>query len=484
MPSRAAFSWVSATFSAALSLSRCAFSCALRALVSALWSALMRRASFFAASLASSFALALMARASALRVARVLRRLNRLIPAASRSSRRRVMPVWQRWCSPTLSSGGLPIGVPRSRSSLSSTANRERVCATIVGPLNSGCRRLKGGDDVGSRVRVAAAACLVASGLFVGGAGASWPLPNPRLVATPVTSTPTMRRATAPPRSESDPDEKQTARPGRREAGRRETRYGYAGSERPDADELGRRRQDGDDGNGKSRDRQRTETRQQRATTKTATNPDNGDCGDSGRRDRQSRRWSGDDSRRSDDVPRRPDTSPTTKEPPRPPTTRHCDKRRRACSPVAMAVAVTSIPNQPPGAGAGGRDGGGVPRCRPAFSATPADAAAARSAADSGADQTDVVGAVPGLGVAAGQLPVAADHAAGHRRAPGPGLGGGGGARTRRAGVAGPTSPGHRRAAARGATAAGQRGQQRRHTCVRRTGSATPNICGLPGYRR
>ncbi len=49
-------------------------------------SALMRRASFLAASLASSFAFATMARASALRVARVLRRLNGLIPAASRSS--------------------------------------------------------------------------------------------------------------------------------------------------------------------------------------------------------------------------------------------------------------------------------------------------------------------------------------------------------------------------------------------------------------
>ena len=50
----------------------------------------MRRASFLAASLASSFAFALMARASARRVARVLRRLNRLIPAASRSSLRLV----------------------------------------------------------------------------------------------------------------------------------------------------------------------------------------------------------------------------------------------------------------------------------------------------------------------------------------------------------------------------------------------------------
>ena len=85
LPSRAAFNCVSATLSAARSLSRCALSCALSALVSALWSALMRRASFFAASLASSFAFALMARASAFRVARVLR-LNRLIPAASRSS--------------------------------------------------------------------------------------------------------------------------------------------------------------------------------------------------------------------------------------------------------------------------------------------------------------------------------------------------------------------------------------------------------------
>src|SRR5688500_8652468 len=52
---------------------------------SRLASFLMRRASFLAANLASSFALALMARASARRVARLLRRLNRPIPAASRS---------------------------------------------------------------------------------------------------------------------------------------------------------------------------------------------------------------------------------------------------------------------------------------------------------------------------------------------------------------------------------------------------------------
>ena len=88
LPSRTALSSASATFSAVLSLSRCARSCALSALVSALCAALMRRFSFLAASLASSFALALIARASARRVARLFRRLNRPIPAASRSSRR------------------------------------------------------------------------------------------------------------------------------------------------------------------------------------------------------------------------------------------------------------------------------------------------------------------------------------------------------------------------------------------------------------
>ena len=42
----------------------------------------------------------------------------------------------------------------------------------------------------------AAAACLVASGLLAGGAGASWPLRIPCLVTTPATSTPMIRSAT------------------------------------------------------------------------------------------------------------------------------------------------------------------------------------------------------------------------------------------------------------------------------------------------
>src|SRR5271166_2156793 len=79
-PSRVAFRWVSATFSAARSLSRWALRCALRALPSARWALLIRRASFLADSLASSLARALIARASARRVARLFRLRNRPIP--------------------------------------------------------------------------------------------------------------------------------------------------------------------------------------------------------------------------------------------------------------------------------------------------------------------------------------------------------------------------------------------------------------------
>src|SRR5260370_5589613 len=79
-PSRTALSSVSATFSAARSLSRWAFNCALRAFSWARWVALTRRTSFLADSLASSLARVLIARTSARRVARLFRLRNRPIP--------------------------------------------------------------------------------------------------------------------------------------------------------------------------------------------------------------------------------------------------------------------------------------------------------------------------------------------------------------------------------------------------------------------
>jgi hypothetical protein len=56
----------------------------------------------------------------------------------------------------------------------------ERVCARIIGSLHSRAGDAsKGGGDMGSRVRMAAAACLVTSGLLAGGAGASMAFADP-----------------------------------------------------------------------------------------------------------------------------------------------------------------------------------------------------------------------------------------------------------------------------------------------------------------
>src|ERR1700739_4202706 len=79
-PSWAAFRLVWATFSAALSLSRCALISARNALSAERSADLMRRRSLRAAYLASSLARRFIARASARRVDRLFRFLNRPIP--------------------------------------------------------------------------------------------------------------------------------------------------------------------------------------------------------------------------------------------------------------------------------------------------------------------------------------------------------------------------------------------------------------------
>ena len=72
------------------------------------------------------------------------------------------------------------IGVSRSRVNSDPQQTVERGCARIVGSSEQpGADALKDGDAVGSRVRITAAACLVASGLLAGGASASMALADP-----------------------------------------------------------------------------------------------------------------------------------------------------------------------------------------------------------------------------------------------------------------------------------------------------------------
>jgi hypothetical protein len=72
------------------------------------------------------------------------------------------------------------IGVSRSRVDSDPQQTVDRGCARIVASSEQpGADALKDGDAVGSRVRIAAAACLVASGLLAGGASASVALADP-----------------------------------------------------------------------------------------------------------------------------------------------------------------------------------------------------------------------------------------------------------------------------------------------------------------
>ena len=72
------------------------------------------------------------------------------------------------------------IGVSRSRVNSDPQQTVERGCARIVGSSEQpGADALKDGDAVGSRVRITAAACLVASGLLAGGASASVAFADP-----------------------------------------------------------------------------------------------------------------------------------------------------------------------------------------------------------------------------------------------------------------------------------------------------------------
>ena len=123
-----------------------------------------------------------MARASARRVARLFRRVNRPIPAASRSSRRHFGHSCLRWRSTTLSPGRRPpVACPDTGMVPSTSKPRgDSIVRQSSHPSNpvSG-RALRGGDRVASRVRVAASACLVASGLFMAGAGGAIALADP-----------------------------------------------------------------------------------------------------------------------------------------------------------------------------------------------------------------------------------------------------------------------------------------------------------------
>jgi hypothetical protein len=127
----------------------------------------MRRFSVFAASLASSFAFALIARASARRVARLFRRVNRPIPAASRSSRRHFGHSCRDGAAQHYRPRRAPRGVPSYAVSSITSKRAHGLCdnrrnrQTLFGGV------VRGGDRVASRVRVAASACLVASGLFM-----------------------------------------------------------------------------------------------------------------------------------------------------------------------------------------------------------------------------------------------------------------------------------------------------------------------------
>jgi hypothetical protein len=287
------------------------------------------------------------------------------------------------------------------------------VCARIVETLEQpASEAVKGGDDVGSRVRIAAAACLVASGLLVGGADASM--------------------AFAEPGNSADEHGSAEKTRGNPHSGERKAR---------DAKPGGEHGTNGDNNNGDNG----------------VGNPGNGNCGNGGSNGNAHGCGSGNDN--PDDPapttkpttpptkPTKPTTPPTTEqpstteEPPPPPDDPGgCDEENNdGCSP---GWPWPGIPGQPPGAGGGGGGGGG------GFPEAPSGGAHVRPPmhlppelmppADEPVEPT-VIDVTPGVGVAAAELPIALPVVV----APVTGLGGGGG---QGGAGAGPSLPGAPRA--------------------------------------
>jgi hypothetical protein len=250
---------------------------------------------------------------------------------------------------------------------------------------------LRGGDDVGSRVRIAAAACLVASGLLAGGAGASIAFADPQHSGGGLGGNDTNDS------SDFDPDDKKTApNPGGKED-QDPTDPKPEGQKPEDQKQVDGDGKNGDNNNGQNG----------------VGNPGNGNCGNSGSNGNAHGCGGGNPTDPDDPTPPTKTTTPSTKpeEPPPPEDPGECEKKNDDhCSPGWPWWPwpwPPWPPGEPPGPGGGG--GGSapeeVPSGRPGLPPPmqlppelmpPATEPVAPS----------VIDVVPGVGAAAVELPI------------------------------------------------------------------------------
>jgi hypothetical protein len=255
---------------------------------------------------------------------------------------------------------------------------------------------LKGGDEVGSRVRIAAAACLVASGLLAGGASVSTALAD-----SPLIGDDSAGKDASGEKPKPNPHEKKPA-PGVGE------RPGGTVSGHPDG-ERGKDAQSVKD----ARDHKPGDEKQGADEGKNGDNDNNGvgthGCGDSG--GNASRCGAGG----SGDPPTMtPTTTPPREEPPPPPPDdpgKCDDKNRDHCSPgwPWWPWPWPWNPGEAPGLGSGGGGGGGhpeVPSGRPGIPPQMQLPPELMPPTTGPAGPT-VVDVEPGVGIAAAQLPIA-----------------------------------------------------------------------------
>ena len=265
---------------------------------------------------------------------------------------------------------------------------------------------LKGGGDVGFRVRIAAAACLVASGLLAGGASASIAFAD-----SPLIGDDSGGKHTSGEKPKPKPDEKKTT-PG---VGQQP---GGTASEQPGNPESGKDDQSGNDpGDPKPGDEKQGADDPKNGDNNNGDNgvgnPANGNCGNSGGNGNASGCGGGGGSSDPDDPPTKPTTPPTKEDPPPPPPDDpgECDdKNKDHCSPgwPWWPWPWPWNPGEPPGPGSGGGGGGhpeapsGRPGVLPQMQLPPE-----LMPPTTGPAGPTVVDVEPGVGIAAAQLPIA-----------------------------------------------------------------------------
>ena len=284
---------------------------------------------------------------------------------------------------------------------------------------------MKGGIEVGSRVRIAAAACLVASGLLAGGASASTAFADSPLIGEDSGGKPSSGEQPKP-----NPDEKKTTPGvGQQPGGPGSEHTGKVGSDKNDAPvkderdpkpgEEAQRPEDGHKGEIDNNDGKRDDV--------TGVDPDKGNCsnGTDG--------CGGGNGNGDPTAP--PTTKPvttTTNEEPPPPEPGCDDKNKDHCSPgwpwwpFPWPWPPNPGPGQPPGPGGGG--GGGhpeVPSARPRV-APQMQLPPELMPPTNGPVGPTVANVEPGVGIAAAQVPIAPITLP-VIVAPATGLGGGGG---------------------------------------------------------